>query len=285
MSRISLSRHAALAAAAIFGASCLAACGGSSSGAGGSGGAGGMVTGSGGSGNTRLEQFSFFVISKEAVVALSGSQDGFGGDLRFGEATGLAGADKICSRAAEMGLAGAGTKTWRAFLSVSSGGPNGGAMNAKDRVGTGPWRDASGRLVASTLDQLLKDRPGDADAAVKNDLPNETGLPNHMDGAPGCTGSSCPDNHQVMTGSGSDGALYASTTPVTDATCNDWTSKATSGHPRVGHSWPRTGSGTNWMSSEDGAGCAPCTTATPNTACVGATGSYGGFYCFALAGR
>jgi hypothetical protein len=281
MSRVFVFRYAPPALVAISLASCLVGCGG---GTGGTGGAGGMAPGTGGSGNTHLAQFSFFVVSKEAVVALSGSQDGFGGDLRFGQSTGLAGADKICASAAEMGLVGAGAKSWRAFLSASTGGPGGGATNAKDRVGSGPWHDASGRLVASTLDQLLMNRPGDADAAIKNDLPNETGLPNHMDGAPGCTGSTCPDNHQILTGSGADGALYTATTPVTDATCDDWTSKAASGHPRMGHSWPRQGSGTNWISDEDGAGCAPCTSATPSTACVGATGSYGGFYCFALVG-
>jgi len=269
--------------AAVLAASFGGCGGGSAAGTGGAGASSGGSGGSAGTANAHLAQFSFFVISREAIVSLSGSEDGFGGDLRFGEATGLAGADKICARAAESGIPGAGTKTWRAFLSAS-GAAGGVAVNARDRVGAGPWYDAVGRRVASTLEQLLMDRPGDADAAIKNDLPNETGLPNHMDGAPGCTGSSCPNNHQLLTGSGADGALYTATTAAADATCSDWTSSAASGHPRVGHSWPTQGSGTSWISDEDGAGCAPCTKATAGAACVGATGSYGGFYCFALSG-
>ena len=221
-----------------------------------------------------LAKFSFFVISLEAVRAISGSQEGFGGDLG-----GLSGADKTCGQAAEMGIAGAGSKTWRAFLSTTT-------VNAKDRVGAGPWYDALGRQIASSLSELLMDRPGDASPTIKNDLPNETGLPNMMDGAPGCT-SNCPTNHQVLTGSGADGALYTATMPTMDATCDDWTSKDASGHPRVGHSYPGEGSGTNWISDENGAGCAPCALAdVPSVdgavpACVGATGGYGAFYCFA----
>jgi hypothetical protein len=256
-------------------------------------GSGGGTTGTGGTGggvNANLAKFSFFVVSLEAVRALSGSQDGFGGDLRYGETgdgAGLRGADKICAATAEMGIAGAGTKTWHAFLSSTSGATAGGAVNAKDRIGAGPWYDARGRQVASTLAQLLMDRPGDADPAIKNDLPNEFGIPNHMDGAPGCTGSACPNNHQILTGTGADGALFATLTPVTDSTCGDWTSKEAAGRPRSGHSWPRTGSGTNWISAYDGDGCAPCAmpTTTPDAAaphCVGSTGGYGGFYCFAI---
>ena len=233
--------------------------------------------------NTNLAKFSFFLISVDSVRELSKSQDGFGGDLRFGETgegAGLRGADKICAAAAEIGMKGAGSKTWRAFLSATTGGPGGGPVNAKDRVGSGPWYDAMGRLVASDLTQLLKDRPGDADLAIKNDLPNEFGSPNH------CAGGMCADNHQVLTGTGPDGALYSGTTPATDATCNDWTSAEASGHPRSGHSWPRTGSGTNWISAYDGTGCAPCALAvgTGVEKCVGSTGGYGGFYCLAVNG-
>ncbi|MGC4091291.1 MAG: hypothetical protein QM756_26120 [Polyangiaceae bacterium] len=180
-------------------------------------------------------------------------------------------------------MPGAGKKTWHAFLSATTGGSGGGPVHAKDRVGAGPWHDALGRLVASDLTQLLMDRPGDADLSIKNDLPNEFGIPNHMDGAPGCSGTACPDNHQVLTGTGTDGSLYLVTTPTSDATCNDWTSKEPSGHPRSGHSWPRTSSGTNWMSAYDGTGCGACALAVGSSAekCVGSSGGYGGFYCLA----
>lgn len=278
-------------AGAVLSAALLSACSGSDSS---SGSDGGSSNASGGSGNSagnagansnpNLAKFSFFVISVESVRELSKSQDGFGGDLRFGETgegAGLRGADKICAAAAELGMKGAGTKKWRAFLSATKGGEGGGPVHAKDRVGTGPWYDALGRLVASDLSQLLMDRPGDADRAIRNDLPNEFGTPNHMDGAPGCTGASCPNNHQVLTGTAPDGTLYSEITPATDATCDDWTSALPSGKPRSGHSWPRQGSGTNWISAYDGTGCAPCALAIGAEVenCVGSTGGYGGFYC------
>ena len=248
----------------------LGGCGSDSS----SNGSTGGNSGSGGStgANPNLAKFSFFVVSVDAVRELSGSADGFGGDLRFGETgegAGLRGADKICTTVAEKRMPGAGKKTWRAFLSASSDG-SGNPVHAKDRVGTGPWYDANGRQVASNLTQLLMDRPGDADPAIRNDLPNEHGSPNGGDGT---------NNHAVLTGTGADGMLYTMASPTTDSTCNDWTSKEASGHPWCGHSWPRMGSGTNWMSSSAVTGCAPCV--GNGTSCVGSTGGYGAFYCFA----
>jgi hypothetical protein len=168
------------------------------------------------------------------VRALSGSQDGFGGDLTYGETgagAGLRGADKICAAAAERAQPGSGSKPWRAFLSTKAGGANDGPVHAKDRVGTGPWYDAMGRLVASNQTQLLMPRPGDAAAAIKDNLPNEFGIPNGMDG---CTGSTtCADNHQVITGTNEMGMLYTGngTSPMfamKDATCGDWTNKTDS---------------------------------------------------------
>ena len=101
------------------------------------------------------EQFSFFVTSLSAMRALSGSQNGFGGDLKFGETgdgAGLRGADKICATIADRSMPGSSAKKWRAFLSTSS-------VDAKDRVGDGPWYDRKGRLVAMDLQGLLGERP------------------------------------------------------------------------------------------------------------------------------
>src|SRR5688500_15900743 len=95
------------------------------------------------------EHFSFFVTSLRAMQELSGNEDGFGGDLRFGETgegAGLRGADKICAATAERSMPGNG-KTWRAFLSTT-GGEGGEQVDAIDRVGDGPWYDRIGRLVA-----------------------------------------------------------------------------------------------------------------------------------------
>jgi hypothetical protein len=176
------------------------------------------------------DPFSFFVTSYAAMKRLSGSEAGFGGDLRYGEANGLAGADKICREIAEGSLAGAGKKTWRAFLSATKG-PDGAPVHAIERIGEGPWYDRIGRLVARTRADLMNTRPLGADPAIIDDLPNEDGVPNH---AP--EGEQV-DNHDILTGSDAVGRLYKTDWSVT---CHDWTSSVgQDGRPRVGHSWPR----------------------------------------------
>jgi hypothetical protein len=179
-------------------------------------------------------RFSFFVTSLIALRELSGSQDGFGGDLRFGQADGLSGADEICRRISLRSKPG-NSKTWRAFLSVTKG-PDGLPVHAIDRVGEGPWYDRTGRLVASNKTDLARERPRGADPAIANDLPNENGVPNHD---PDGTGN--VDNHDMLTGSGETGMLFSMNW---SSTCHDWTSKVGSdGRPRCGHSWPRGGGG------------------------------------------
>ena len=232
-----------------------------------------------------LDNFSFFVTSMKAIQRLSGSQNGFGGDLRFGQTDGLAGADEICRQIAETSMPGSSAKQWRAFLSVTKG-PSGTPVNAIDRVGQGPWYDRLGRIVAATKADLVQSRPKGADSAIVNDLPNEDGVPNHN---PDGTGQ--VDNHDTLTGSNTSGQLYNSNWTCT---CHDWTSSVGSdGKPRVGHAWPRTAGGSldtmaNWISSLDEAGCAAginlVETGPPNPSnpTVGSGGGFGGFYCFAL---
>jgi hypothetical protein len=191
------------------------------------------------------DRFSFFVTSYAAMQRLSGTPDGFGGDLRYGQADGLKGADKICTEIAESSMAGSGKKVWRAFLSVTKG-TDGKPVHAADRVGQGPWYDRLGRLVAQTREDLLNSRPKGADAAIANDLPNEDGVPNH---AP--DGSEALDNHDVLTGSNETGQLFSSDW---SSTCHDWTSaQGVDGKPRVGHSWPRS-AGDRGGSPSDGSG-------------------------------
>lgn len=265
---------------------------GSSAGRGGtaSGGAGGGG-GAAGSGSM-LDKFSFFVSSYAAMERLSGSPNGFGGDLRFGQADGLSGADEICRQIAETSMPGSGSKGWRAFLSVTKG-PDGKPVHAIDRVGSGPWYDRLGRLVAQNKTDLATTRPTGAESAIINDLPNEDGVPNH---AP--DGVMQLDNHDVLTGSSATGTLYSTDWSVT---CHDWTSsQGADGRPRVGHSWPRMGGGggtrpggggggmDNWMSALDEAGCAAGASLVemgppnPDIPTVGSGGGYGGIYCFAL---
>jgi hypothetical protein len=271
----------------------------------------------------KLDHFSFFVTSLRALQELSGSQNGFGGDLRFGETgegAGLRGADSICATIAEKSMPGARAKTWRAFLSASTGGDGEGPVHAIDRIGKGPWYDRIGRVVALTKEDLQEQRPRNADPAIAEDLPNEEGIPNH---APDPSAGQV-DNHDVLTGSTVKGLYYGDIR----STCLDWTSVVGSdGTPRVGHSWSRNGfpgipgfafpegglppgfpfpgfpgltadgggglgaffrDFNSWASALTEAGCAPGVNLVemgpPNPAnpTVGSGGGYGAFYCFAL---
>lgn len=239
------------------------------------------------------DHFSFFVVSYKAIKQLSGSDQGFGGDLRFGETgqgAGLRGADKICRTVAEQSMPGAGNKTWHAFLSVAKN-DAGVQEDAIDRIGNGPWYDRLGRELAPTLAAMMATRPTGGDATIKNDFPNEDGVPNHNP-----DGTGAVDNHDMLTGSNTSGRLLSTT-----SNCLDWTAnagnKTTEGKPQVGHSWPRnTGGGgggggggmDDWRSSLTESGCAPGVNLletggpSPSANTVGNGGGYGGWYCFAL---
>jgi hypothetical protein len=238
----------------------------------------------------RLERFSFFVTSLQAMRELSGSQHGFGGDLRFGETgenAGLRGADKICTTIAEKSMPGSGEKQWRAFLSTTKGGPDGEAVNAIDRVGEGPWYDRLGRVFSNKKADLMQIRPASADPAIKDDLPNEDGVPNHNPDGVGEV-----DNHDFLTGTDVNGQLYADDPHVT---CNDWTKSFpdAADAPRAGHTWPRTfmdldTDGENWVSALNESGCGAEVSVIEQGppeeqgTTVGSGGGYGGIYCFAL---
>lgn len=241
------------------------------------------------------DTFSFFVLSREAIQRESGSTQGFGGDLG-----GLEGADAICQRVAESASPCQVHRVWRAFLSTSR-------EDAIDRVGQGPWYDRTGRLVAKTRSDVLHARPLGADPAIVADLPNENGVPNHNPDGVGEV-----DNHQILTGSGTDGRLYVppsdvdadasvshATTACGDgedwtrdkASCWDWTNAEPKGCPRVGHSWSRFGNDEHWISFWNEGGCAPGGTledpwptygGPDGSRRVGSAGGYGAWYCFAV---
>ncbi|MBN1757513.1 MAG: carboxypeptidase regulatory-like domain-containing protein [Chitinispirillaceae bacterium] len=248
-----------------------------------------------------LEKFSFFVTSLEGLRTLSGSDNGFGGDLRFGKTgpgAGLLGADSICACLAEMSMPGSSAKKWSAFLSVLHG-IDGNQVNAIDRIGEGPWYDRMGRLVANNKGELLNERPINADEAIINDLPNEYGIPNHR---PDPTVAAV-DNHMTVTGSNQNGELYTDGSGETEGnTCDDWTSTTVRDRPRVGLSWPRGsfgrttggtgkvsmgGMGGHWISAMNAWGCEAgyelieTGAGTPGVYTIGNGGGYGGFYCFA----
>jgi hypothetical protein len=246
---------------------------------------GGAATGGGGA----LGKFSFFVTSLEGMRRLSGSNDGFGGDLRFGEQDGLTGADKICRTLAEASMPGSSVKGWRAFLSAVNGSSENPVINAIERIGEGPWYDRRGRIVAATKADLLQVRPRGADPTIINDLPNEYGVPNHNPDGLGEV-----DNHDVMTGTGLDGKVTSGAFQRPTLTCHDWTSKekefaegdpsGSRSGPLCGHSWQG-----NWMAYIEEGGCGAGVNLEetgpprPGVLTVGTGGGYGAIYCFALA--
>ena len=96
-------------------------------------------------------------------------------------------------------MPGAGAKQWRAFLSA----PAAGSMpqvNAIERIGNGPWYDRMGRLFSMSKANLIGFRPSDANAQIKNDFPNEDGLPNHNPDGTGRSTTMTPSPERIRTG-------------------------------------------------------------------------------------
>jgi hypothetical protein len=168
-----------------------------------------------------------------------------------GNLGGLDGADAQCRKLAEA--AGAGGKTWRAYLSTSS-------VNARDRIGDGPWHNAKGELIASTVDELH----GDA-----NKISKQTALTEKGDVINGR--GDTPNQHDILTGSNADGTVAAG------MTCEDWTSNASASKGFVGHH-DRIGlkddaPSKSWNASHPSRGCA--------AEDLPKSGGAGYFYCFA----
>ncbi|MGY4307469.1 hypothetical protein ACVIJ6_004712 [Bradyrhizobium sp. USDA 4369] len=144
---------------------------------------------------------------------LTSNGPGQGGNLG-----GLAGADRHCQTLAQA--AGAGAKTWRAYLSTQAadGQP---AVNARDRIGKGPWQNAKGVVIAKDVADLH---------SGSNNLTKQTALSEKGEVINGR--GDTPNRHDVLTGSQADGTAFG---PGEDRTCRNWTS-ATTGAAMVGHS-------------------------------------------------
>ena len=170
---------------------------------------------------------------------------------------GLAGADRICqARAAAVG---AGARTWRAYLSASAR-PGTLAVNARDRIGAGPWYNARGVEVASSVTDLH---------SATNRLNKENSLTEQGNVVNGR--GDTPNMHDILTGSQADGTAFAGDA---DRTCGNWTGNG-EGSAQVGHH-DRTGGGpdpTSWNSAHPSRGC--------SQANLQGTGGNGLFYCFA----
>jgi len=169
---------------------------------------------------------------------------------------GLAGADAQCQTLAAA--VGRGGMTWHAYLSTQ--GPD--AVNARDRIGRGPWHNADGLRVAESVDDLHSDnnRLGKA-----NSLTERGAVVNGF--------GDTPNQHDVLTGSLEDGTAF---TDSTDRTCSNYTSNASSGAGQVGHTDTPRGQGGNnhsWNSAHPSRGCSQ-----DNLVAIGGAGL---FYCFA----
>jgi hypothetical protein len=170
---------------------------------------------------------------------------------------GLAGADAHC--AALAGAVGAGGKTWAAYLSTQASG-NQAAVNARDRIGSGPWYNAKGVMIAENVAQLHSES---ALTGKENSLTEAGNLVNGR--------GDTPNTHDILTGSQIDGTAFPSDT---DLTCNNWTSNS-AGSAQVGHH-DRQGGGANPTSWNSAHGSRSCSQED-----LIATGGNGYFYCFA----
>jgi len=173
---------------------------------------------------------------------------------------GLAGADAHCQALAAA--AGRGSATWHAYLSTQGSG----AVNARDRIGGGPWFNARGQRVAQNVAELHGDTI--EQARLGNILGKQFSLTEKTTPVNGV--GDTPNQHDILTGSQADGRGY---TDTADHTCNNWTSNG-QGTAQLGHSDKQGGGNSSWNSAHPSRGCSQ-----PNLV---ATGGAGLMYCFAV---
>src|SRR5437870_3482089 len=185
---------------------------------------------------------------------------------------GLAGADAYCQTMAAS--AGRGGATWHAYLSTQGAG----AVNARDRIGNGPWYNATGGMVAMNVGQLHGDTIDQA--RLGNALGKQISLTEKKEKVNGV--GDMPNTHDILTGSQPDGRAY---TDAADHTCSNYTSNANvepaargaapvpGPSVQLGHSDKQGGNNSSWNSSHPSRGCSQ-----PNLV---ATGGAGLLYCFA----
>jgi hypothetical protein len=195
-------------------------------------------------------------VAQQANMSFFVTSVGSGKGADFG---GLAGADKHCQTLAAA--AGAGNKTWHAYLSASASGSSP-AVNARDRIGKGPWKNAKGVVIAKDVAELHG----------TNNLTKQTALTEKGGIVPGR--GDTPNQHDILTGTQPDGTAFGGSE---DKTCGNWTKGGADGSAIVGHA-DRTGLDTSppalsWNSSHPSKGC--------NDPGLASTGGAGYLYCFA----
>lgn len=173
---------------------------------------------------------------------------------------GLAGADAYCQQLATA--AGRGSATWHAYLSTQGSG----AVNARDRIGSGPWYNQRGQRVAQNVAELHGDTL--EQARIGNALGKQLSLTEK--GTPVNGVGDTPNQHDILTGSQPDGRAYSD---GMDHTCNNWTSNST-GNAQLGHSDKQGGGNGSWNSTHQSRSCSQ-----PDLI---ATGGNGFLYCFAV---
>jgi len=177
-----------------------------------------------------------------------------------GNLGGLAGADRHCQQLA--GAVGAGTRTWRAYLSAAAAGSQA-PVHARDRIGPGPWYNARGALIARDVADLHGDIQRDRNSINQEFALNEKGEPVKGRG-------DSPNQHDILTGSDSHGRVLLGAAAST--TCSNWTSNS-AGNAMVGHHDRSGGGNSSWNAAHSSRGCAQ--------ADLVASGGAGLFYCFA----
>jgi hypothetical protein len=210
-------------------------------------------------------------------VAVMAAQQGGGGQqqpqqpMRFfvtsddgtGNLGGLAGADARCQRLAAAAGAPA-DRTWHAYLSTQGAG----AVNARDRIGAGPWHNAKGEIIANNVADLHGDVERDRNNIYKGSALDERGNPISGRGdQPG------PNKHDILTGSDSLGRAF---TVADNRTCNNWTYDGDDAMIRaqVGHHDRNGGNNSSWNSAHTAPGC--------NAMALARVGGAGKLYCFAI---
>ncbi len=174
---------------------------------------------------------------------------------------GLEGADRHCQTLAQA--AGAGNHTWHAYLSTTAAG-NQPAVNARDRIGSGPWYNAHGDLIAANVADLHGDVQRDRNQINKAYALNEKGEVVNGRGDQ-------PNMHDMLTGSDSHGRALLGSAEYT--TCNNWTSDD-AGSTMLGHHDRNGGGNTSWNAAHASRGC--------SQQGLVSTGGAGLFYCFAI---
>ena len=177
-----------------------------------------------------------------------------------GNLGGLEGADAHCQSLAET--VGAGNRTWRAYLSTQAT-ADATAVDARDRVGSGPWANANGLIMATSVENLHYDNSNFNWQYTLDENGNQ--FASRIDGDPDFS------EHDVLTGSQMDGTALAA---GEDQTCNNWTSNS-EGSARVGHAdrYSFSTPGSSWNSAHGTPGCTQENLIS--------TGGAGLFYCFA----